>query len=283
MPIHLNRDMNKGIELNPQTGLYPLVGASQDRGWIRAAVAEAAGCECSDLVAGDLFLYNRTPGSIWGPDSAFFSCPRIDDLECAFASLSAFMHAAPPEGHVNLFVLFDNEEVGSGSPQGADSDMLTAVIRRICLAFGVQAEPAVARSFLISADNAHASHPAHPEKYDDLFRCFMNSGIVVKHSAPLRYTTDAESDAIFSQILHRCRIPVQHFWNRSDMPGGSTLGHIAVAHASVRCIDIGLAQLAMHSSYETAGVFDLDYLIQALTSYYETDIRFAGPGEIHFE
>ena len=283
MPIHMNRDMNKGIELNPQVDLYPVIGESGGRGWIRSALAEDAGCAPGDLVAGDLFLYNRTPASVWGANGAFFSCPRIDDLECAYTSLSAFLNAASPEGHINFYALFDNEEVGSGSPQGADSDLLVSALRRICETFAVPADSAIASSFFVSADNAHAAHPAHPEKYDDQFRCRMNGGVVIKHSAPLRYTTDAESDAVFSEILRRSGIPAQHFWNRSDMPGGSTLGHIAMKHASMRSVDIGLAQLAMHSSYETAGVHDLDHMIRALTAYYETDIHFSGDTEVRLQ
>ena len=280
IPIHMNREMNKGFELNPQNDLYPVVGESGSRGWIRSAIAEEAGCEPGDLIAGDLFLYTRTPGSLWGKNGSFFSCPRIDDLECAYTSLTAFLNAAPPEGHINLYALFDNEEVGSGSPQGADSDLLTSALRRICEAFEVPEAPAMAKSFFVSADNAHAAHPAHPEKFDEQFRCRMNGGVVIKHSAPLKYTTDAESDAVFSEILSRCDVPVQHFWNRSDLPGGSTLGHIAMTHASMHSIDIGLAQLAMHSSYETAGTLDLDHMIRALTAYYETDIRIIGNGKI---
>ena len=283
LPIHMNREVNKGTELNPQVDLYPVTGEASSRNRFRSTVAESAECEPDDLIAGDLFLYNRTPGSIWGVDNAFFSCPRIDDLECVFASLVAFLNADVPANHVNLFAMFDNEEVGSGSQQGADSDFLSSVLQRICSACDTPKEPAIASSFMVSADNAHAAHPAHPEKYDEQYRCRMNGGVVIKHSAPLRYTTNAESDAVFSEILRQAGVPVQHFWNRSDLPGGSTLGHIAVTHTSMRTIDVGLAQLAMHSSYETAGVHDLDSMIKALEAFYQTEIQFNGTGSVGFK
>ena len=171
--------------------------------------------------------------------------------------------------------MFDNEEVGSGSKQGADSTFLTDVLARVGAALGAsdsEIRSAIAQSFMVSADNAHGVHPNHPEKYDADNRTFMNGGVVIKHNANQKYTTDAVSDAIFSEICKRAGVPVQHFSNRSDVLGGSTLGNIANAHASMNTVDIGLAQLAMHSSYETAGSKDVDYMIDALKAFYETEI-----------
>ena len=170
----------------------------------------------------------------------------------------------------------DNEEVGSGTKQGADSTFLEDVLSRIASAMGKtdsERRAAIAASFMVSADNAHAVHPNHPEKYDVGNRTFMNGGVVVKFNANQKYTTDGVSSAIFESICARAGVPVQHFANRSDVLGGSTLGNIANAHTSMNTVDIGLAQLAMHSCYETAGCRDLDFMIQALKAFYETDIR----------
>ena len=229
----------------------------------------------------DLFLYNRTPASVWGAHEEFFSCPRIDDLECAYTSLAAFI-AAPAAGHVNVCAVFDNEEVGSLSKQGADSTLLGDVLNRALASLGLsdtQIRAALASSFMVSADNAHAVHPNHPEKYDELNRTFMNGGVVIKHNANQKYTTDAVSNAIFAEICAKAGVPVQHFANRSDVLGGSTLGNLANAHVSMNTVDIGLAQLAMHSSYETAGCADVDYMIRALAAFYQTNIASFGDGE----
>ncbi len=280
MPIHFNRDINNGYAFNPQVDLLPIYGDENANGTLSAHIAQAAGAKEDDVVSSDLFLYCRTPGSIWGASGEFFSCPRIDDLECAYTSLKAFL-SAEAKGHVNVYAMFDNEEVGSGSKQGADSTFLEDVLFRVSAAFGrddASARAALASSFMVSADNAHAVHPNHPEKYDEQNRTFMNSGVVIKHNANQKYTTDAVSDAIFSEICARAGVPVQHFSNRSDVPGGSTLGNIANAHVSMNTVDIGLAQLAMHSSYETAGVRDIDFMIHALTSFYTTHIQTKGDG-----
>ena len=281
MPIHFNRDINSGYSYNPQTDMLPLFGGKDAKGALAAEIAAKAGAKEEDVVACDLFLYNRTPASVWGANEEFLSCPRIDDLECAYTSLAAFI-AAPAEGHVNVCAVFDNEEVGSLSKQGADSTLLSDVLTRALCALGLsdaQIRAALAASFMVSADNAHAVHPNHPEKYDDLNRTVMNGGVVIKHNANQKYTTDAVSDAIFSEICAKAGVPVQHFANRSDIPGGSTLGNLSNAHVSMNTVDIGLAQLAMHASYETAGCADVDYMIRALRQFYKTDIITSADGE----
>ena len=281
MPIHFNRDVNNGYSYNPQVDLLPLYGGADSAGALASEIARACGVQEADVVSCDLFLYNRMPGSIWGVQDAFFSSPRIDDLECAYTSLEAFL-AAPADGHVNVLAMMDNEEVGSGSKQGADSTLMGDVLARICACSGMnesQSRAAIAASFMVSADNAHAVHPNHPEKYDALNRTYMNGGVVIKHNANQKYTTDAVSCALFAQICAQAGVPVQHFSNRSDILGGSTLGNIANAHVSMNTVDIGLAQLAMHSSYETAGTADVDYMIRALTAFYRTNIRTDADGE----
>jgi len=282
MPIHFNREVNDGYKYNPQVDLLPLLGDLRARGAVLDETARACGAKPEDIAGCDLFLYNRMPGSVWGANNEYFSAPRIDDLECAFTSLRAFL-AASPAGHVNVYAMLDNEEVGSGTKQGADSTFLQDVLCRAASALGMGADEtraALAASFMVSADNAHAVHPNHPEKYDAGDRAFMNGGVVVKHNANQKYTTDAVSGAVFAAICERAGVPVQHFSNRSDILGGSTLGNIANTHVSMNTVDIGLGQLAMHSSYETAGVCDIDHMIRALTAFYGAQICVRRDGEI---
>ncbi len=266
MPIHFNRDINDGYKYDPQTDLLPLYGDGDAKGGLMEEVARAAGVRREDILGHDLFLCSRERASIWGAEDAFFSCARIDDLECAWAAVTALTESTARDA-VNVCAVFDNEEVGSGTRQGADSSFLYDTLTRTGFALGAsdwEIRAAIAGSFMVSADNAHAVHPNHPEKYDRQNRTYMNKGIVIKHNANQKYTTDAVSSARFTLICERAGVPVQHFINRSDLPGGSTLGNISNTHVSMDTVDIGLAQLAMHSAYETAGTKDLEYLLKAL-------------------
>ena len=178
--------------------------------------------------------------------------------------------------------MFDNEEVGSTTKQGAASTFLSDVLRRILLSLGQNEEAyytALANSFMLSADNAHALHPNHPEYSDPENHAFMNGGIVIKFNANQKYTTDGVSEAVFHQICDRAGVPVQHYANRSDMAGGGTLGNISGTQVSINTLDIGLAQLAMHSCYETAGVKDIGYMIDGMRAFYEAEIRRGADGE----
>ena len=280
MPIHFARDINDGYKFNPQVDMLPLYGDEHARGRLTADLARVASVSEEDILAADLFLYNRMSGSVWGAQDEFFSCPRIDDLECAYTSLSAFL-AAENGANTAVYALFDNEEVGSGTKQGAAGTFLADVLFRLYAALGAtdaQARALLSASFMVSADNAHAVHPNHPEMYDADNRTFMNGGVVIKHNANQKYTTDAVSCAALAAVCQAANVPVQHFSNRSDLAGGSTLGNIANTHTSMNTVDIGLAQLAMHSSYETAGTADVDFMIAALRRFYETEIRFTGDG-----
>ena len=269
-PIHFNREVNSGFAYNPQTDLLPLYSFEGKEGSLMAEVASAAGVKAEDVIAHDLFLYNRQSGSVWGEEDAFFSCQRIDDLECAYGAMTAFRESEPRRA-VNVCAVFDNEEVGSASRQGADSGFLYDTLTRLGFALGAsdgEIRAAMAGSVLVSADNAHAVHPNHPEKFDKQNRVFMNRGVVIKYNADQKYTTDAVSAARFARICEQAGVPVQHFSNRSDQAGGSTLGRLSMTHVSMESVDIGLAQLAMHSAYETAGTKDLGYLIQALKAFW---------------
>ena len=274
MPIHFNREINDGYKYNPQVDMLPLYGDGDAAGKLMDEVAEACGTQADRIVGADLFLYNRAPGSVWGADDAYFSCGRIDDLECAWTSLVAFTQCVT-EGHINVCAVLDNEEVGSGSKQGANSTFLRDVLTRIGNALGASDEEiraAMASGFMVSADNAHAVHPNHPEKFDADNRVMMNKGVVIKSNANQRYTTDGVSQAVFATVCSRAGVPVQTFANRSDTPGGSTLGNISNAHVSMNTVDIGLAQLAMHSAYETAGTKDPEYMVKALEAFWNTAI-----------
>ena len=261
--IHMNRDMNKGVEYNPQTDMEPIIGKADARGTYLRELAKQAGVAESEILGTDLFLYNREKCRRIGIDDAFLAGPRLDDLECAFAGMTALIKEKPAE-YINVCAVFDNEEIGSGTKQGADSTFLKDVLERICGRLGIGAEEY--RCML--ADNAHALHPNHPEKADATNRPVLNGGIVIKYHGSQRYATDAFSAAVMKDICNRAGVPYQSYANRSDIAGGSTLGNISTAQVSVNTVDIGLAQLAMHSSYETAGAADIEHLISALRTFY---------------
>ncbi len=274
--IHMNRNANTGFEYKANVDTVPLWGTGEC-GSVKEYIARDMGINASDIVATDLFLVNPAEGVLWGANNEFISCPRLDDLECVFASLQGFL-AATATDTVPVMAVLDNEEVGSTTKQGADSTFLSDVLARICTFFDKQ--PSVyANSFMVSADNAHAVHPNHPEYSDATSKVYMNGGVVVKYNANQKYTTDSVSDSIFSQICEGAGVPIQRYTNRSDMAGGSTLGNISNTHISVNTVDIGLAQLAMHSSYETAGSEDINHIINALTAFYSAVITRLSDGE----
>lgn len=235
---------------------------------------KACGVKEEDVIASDLFLYNRTKPVVWGGHNEYMSCAKLDDLECAFSSMKAFIKGGSKES-VSVCAIFDNEEVGSSTKQGANSTFMYDVLRRINQNLGRSEEDyytAVASSFMLSADNAHALHPNHPAVTDPTNLVFLNEGIVIKHNANQKYTTDAVSSALFQSMCKEHQVPVQNFVNRSDIAGGSTLGNISNSHVSLNTVDIGLPQLAMHSSYETAGVLDLDYMISGMEAFYNSTV-----------
>jgi len=269
-PIHFNRDINDGYKYDPQTDMMALYGPKEAKGALMREIAAAAGVDEKDILSHDLFLYNRQNASVWGAEDAYFSCGRIDDLECAWGCMKALTESTARDT-VQVCAVFDNEEVGSGTRQGANSGFLYDTLTRLGFALGAsdgEIRAAAAGGFMVSADNAHAVHPNHPEKFDKQNRVFMNKGVVIKHNASQKYTTDAVSGARFALVCEKAGVPVQHFANRSDLPGGSTLGNLAVQHVSMESVDIGLAQLAMHSVYETAGTKDLEYLTTAMKEFW---------------
>ncbi len=276
--IHMMRNANENMSYNANVDLFPIVGSPDARGALRALLAENAGVRPQDVLAMDLMLYSRTPGCVWGVKDEYLSAPRLDDLCCVFCAAEALC-AADEAAAIPVLAVLDNEEVGSHTKQGAASTFLPDVLSRICEARGADRRQAAAASFLVSADNAHAVHPNHPELSDAHHRPRLNGGVVIKHNASQKYTTDAVSEAIFASVCDAASVPVQYFANRSDMPGGSTLGNIANTQYSLNSVDIGLAQLAMHSAYETGGAEDPAHLIRALTRFYSSSLSTRADGE----
>ena len=268
--VHMNRAANDGFKYDPKCDMVPLMGLGTEKGAFRAVVAEYAGCKAEDILGTDLFLCPRQKAMVWGAGNEFVSSPRLDDLQCAWGCFRGFM-AAEESASIPVFALLDNEEVGSLTKQGADGTFLADVVARVCAALELDRAAATANSFLVSADNAHAVHPNHPEYHDATHRPATNAGVVIKHG--VRYATDGVSQAVFTALCQKAGVPVQHFANRSDLPGGGTLGLISTSHLSVNTVDVGLAQLAMHSCYETAGAKDADYLVQAMTAFYAASFR----------
>ena len=265
LAIHMNREANNGVSYNPQKDLQPLFAAGNTDRTLLEIIAEQVGIKKEDIISHDLFLYNRMPGTVWGADREFVSSARLDDLQCAFASMEGLLRAQNHES-IAVHCVMDNEEVGSGTKQGAASTFLKDTLLRINMGLGRTYEEylmTLAGSFMVSADNAHALHPNYTDKTDPTNHPVLNKGIVIKFNANQKYCTDAVSAAIFKELCTKAGVPYQTFVNRSDIAGGSTLGNISNTQVPMNTVDIGLPQLAMHSPYETAGVKDTEYLVRA--------------------
>ena len=270
LAIHLNRGVNDGAKFNPAKDLLPLYSQGSEQGAFIDSVAKSLGVDSESILSHDLFLYNRDEGRRIGKDGEFILCPRLDDLGCVYSSAVAFIDSTS-SGAVPILAVFDNEEVGSETKQGAASTFLRDVLLRIS---GSEASLSVAleNSFMVSADNAHAKHPAYPEMSDADNAPLLNGGVVIKYNASQRYATDGLSDSVFRTVCRRAGVKVQTYCNRADLPGGSTLGSIADTKVSVPTVDIGLPQLAMHSANETAGAYDVEDMVKALSEFYSSSI-----------
>lgn len=278
--IHLNRKANEGNALNAAVDLLPVVGVAKDESkCFLSAVAERADVNESDILSSDLFLYNREKGYEWGD---FVSSPRLDDLQCVYASLKAFENSEA-KCSMPVLAVFDNEEVGSSTKQGADSTFMKFALKKISYAMGLnEADFAdkIAGSFMLSCDNAHGVHPNHSEMTDSNHQCTLNGGVVVKFNANQSYCTDGVTSAILRRISENAGVPTQAYTNRADIRGGSTLGNIANTQLSMLSADIGLAQFAMHSSYETAGSKDTEYMVKLLEAFFASAIEIKADGEL---
>lgn len=273
LAIHMNREMNKNLSYNPQVDLQPLfsVSSGDEEAVFMKKVAAYAQVDEEQILGSDLFLYVREKGKLAGAYQEMMISPRLDDLQCVYASTQGLLQARP-RSYISVCVVFDNEEVGSLTRQGAASPFLKDVMTRIGEALGKTGSAylqLLSDSFMISADNAHAVHPNHPEKADPTNRPYLNQGIVIKYHGGQKYTTDAYSEAVMKGICKEAGVPYQTYCNRSDVAGGSTLGNISEGQVSVPCVDIGLPQLAMHSAVETAGSKDVEYLLKAAKAFFK--------------
>ena len=267
--IHMNRQVNDGYKWNPAVDTLPLVGGKDAKGKLASLLEQEAG---GKILGHDLYLYIRQKASVWGIDEEFISSAALDDLECAWGCTQGFLKAGKSES-IPVLCVFDAEEVGSGSVQGAASTLLPDVLRRVCAALELDLDRLLAQSFMVSADNAHAVHPNHPEMADPTNAPVMGGGIVLKYNANLSYCTDGVSAAIFRKICRKADVPLQTYCNRADIPGGSTLGRISLGKISVPTVDIGLPQLAMHSCWETAAAADALSLEEAMAAYYGSTLE----------
>ncbi len=285
LAVHMDREVNSSFGPNRQVDLCPLWSAGKlKQGSLDDLLAAELGCDASDILGRDLYLVNRQKPLIWGAADEFVSAGHLDDLQSAYAALEAFL-AAENTHDVSVYACFDNEEVGSNTKQGALSTFLADALQRIAACLGrtdEQYRQAVAKSFLVSCDNAHAVHPNHPEKSDEANRCLLNHGIVVKEAANQLYTSDAFSRSVFEAVLTEAKVPYQTFANRSDMRGGSTLGNLSNTQVSVHAVDVGMPQLSMHSSFETTGVEDTALGIAALKAFFEADLAIDGAAGFSF-
>ncbi len=271
LAIHMNRSANDGMKYNPAVDMIPITSGFESRKSLYELISEKLGG--AEIVSSDLILYNPAEPLEWND---FISAPRLDDLQCVYSSLLAFINAENSSSAASVFAVFDNEEVGSMTKQGADSTFLYDVIERIedSLSRSVSDRKRdISNSFMLSCDNAHAVHPNYPDICDKNHEVYMNKGIVIKYNANQKYTSDAVSAGIFKMICNKAGVPYQIYANRADMPGGSTLGNISNSHISLNTVDIGLAQLAMHSSFETAGIKDTDYMIKAIKCFYQISLK----------
>ena len=279
LAIHMDRSVNtEGHAFSVQKELQPVFRTADDPTTFQAMLANELGVKESDILAHDLFLCPHMPATLVGADKSFVSSPHLDDLQCTFANMKGFLEAKTPKS-VPVLAIFDNEEVGSSSLQGANGTFLEDTLDRIreCLKMSDNAFLACcANSFMLSMDNSHAAHPNYPEKADLTNRPRLNGGIVIKQAAPMTYLTDARSSALVQQLCEKTKVPFQFYTNHSDIRGGSTLAHYFCEHLSVLTADIGLAQLAMHSPFETAGAQDTAYMKTLTAAFYGAALKRTG-------
>ncbi|EDS78386.1 probable M18-family aminopeptidase 2 [Clostridium botulinum C str. Eklund] len=274
LAIHMNRNINQGIELNRQLDTLPILGLINDEfeknNYLLKAIAKELEVDYKEIIDFDLFLYEYEKGSIIGIQNEFVSSGRLDDLEAVHAALEALIQSNISKA-TNVLVCFDNEEVGSSTKQGADSNMLANVLERIVIPLNGDREDffrALSKSFIISSDSAHAVHPNKGEKCDPTNRPKLNKGPAIKVAASQSYTSDSNSASVFKALCKKANVPVQEFVNRSDERGGSTIGPISSTHLNIRSVDIGTPLLAMHSIRELCGVDDHYYGMKVFKEFY---------------
>ncbi|MDT8718702.1 M18 family aminopeptidase [Clostridium sp. 19966] len=274
LAIHLNRKVNHGVELNPQKDTIPMVGCINDElekdEFLVKLIAGELGVKAEDILDFDLFLYEYGRGCLLGVNEEFISSSRIDNLSMVHSAIHAILDAKPGKA-TNLIACFDNEEVGSSTKQGANSEILVHTLERIALSLGKGREEllrAYAKSFMISTDAAQGLHPNNTEKFDPTCRVILNQGPAIKISAAQSYTSDSISIGTYEMICEKAKVPVQKFVNRSDEPGGRTIGPLSATHLPIKSVDIGAPLLAMHSVRELGGVYDHFYITKSLIEFF---------------
>ena len=284
LAIHYNRDCNSNLKLNPQEEMLPIFADNDIQfGDLLEKIANKLNVSKDDILSHDLYLALLDRGMYVGENNEFIVAPQIDNLECSFVALNSIINSKPANGTINVTVLFDNEEIGSRTRQGADSNLLDITLERIANSLGISKNDyykALASSFFISLDNAQGFHPNYPSKFDSTNKCFMNDGVVIKSAARGSYTSDGYSIAIFKLLCENVEAKYQFMTNRSDMPGGSTLGAINISHISIPSVDIGFAQLAMHSSMETTGALDIEEMEKVIKYFYSRHLSFEEDGKV---
>ena len=274
LAIHFNREVNDGVKLSKQKDMLPLLGLVTDeleRGQLLMnVICQELNIQQQDILDFDLYLADATPACTFGVHDELLSSGRLDDLSMCFAGLEA-MTATETTDMTKVLAIFDNEETGSQTKQGAGSPFLSMMLQRIALAQSGSAEAwyqAVERAFMISADNAHAWHPNYSEKYDPTNHPMLGGGPVIKFNAAQKYASDAVSAAVFAELCREAGVPCQRFVNHSDVAGGSTLGNILASSIPLRGVDMGNAILAMHSCRETGSTADHCYCVKAFTQFF---------------
>ena len=270
--IHMNRQVNDGYKWNPAVDMLPLLGGKDAKGKLAAMLEAEAG---GKILGHDLFLYVRERPKVWGIDNEYISSAALDDLECAWGCTQGFLRGTDSSA-IPMLCVFDSEEVGSGSVQGAASTLLVDVLERICCSRNLELKQLLSQSFMVSADNGHALHPNHPELADPTNAPILGEGVVLKYNATLKYCTDGMTAALFRKVCQKAGVKTQTYCNRADIVGGSTLGNISQTQVSIPTVDIGLPQLAMHSCYETGAVADAVALEDAMAAYYSSTLEICG-------
>ena len=274
--IHQNRDINNGFIYNPQTDLLPILGLGNND--LFKELLDSTRNNEEEILSYDLNLYNKEKAVLGRINNEFIFSPKEDNLVSAYISILSLISSISYDG-ISLGVVFNNEEVGSSSLNGADSDFLATNLKRIGKSLGFSNDElsrALVKSYLVSLDNAHAIHPNHPEMSDNKNNCLINEGVVIKHNSNMLYTSEAISSAIIKLIASKENISLQTFFNRADARGGSTLGNISLTHVSIRSVDLGIPQLAMHSNYEVMGSKDTINAYKLLKALFNSKIKIEG-------
>ena len=273
--IHFNRQVNEGNHLSKQVDMLPIIGIINDKleadNLLLTTIADELGVSMTDILDFDLSLYDTQKAELVGLNNEFISCGRLDDLAMVHAGLHALLNSAATP-MTQVLAVFDNEETGSGTKQGAASPVLRNLLERVVTNDGCNADGlyrALEHSFMISADMAHALHPNYPGKHDPTNHPVMGGGPVIKINANQKYVTDAESAAVFAEICRIAGVPFQYFVNHSDMAGGSTLGNILTSQLPMRGVDMGNPMWGMHSVRETAATVDHEYACRAFTTFFQ--------------